>query len=70
MIAYEAGFKAPLLNGRLRVNGAAFYYDYTNKQVRARLLVPISACSKSWSTFPNPMSGAWRASCSQSRSTA
>ncbi|QTH21663.1 TonB-dependent receptor [Rhizorhabdus wittichii] len=41
VIAYEAGFKAPLLNGRLRVNGAAFYYDYTNKQVRARLLVPI-----------------------------
>lgn len=39
--AYEAGFKAPLLDRRLQVNAAAFYYDYRNKQVRARVLDPI-----------------------------
>ncbi len=32
--AYEAGFKSDLLDGRLRVNAAGFYYDYTNVQVQ------------------------------------
>lgn len=31
--AYEAGFKLALLNHRVQLNGAAFYYDYKNKQV-------------------------------------
>lgn len=31
LTAYEAGFKTTL-NGRLRVNGAAFYYDYKDLQ--------------------------------------
>ena len=31
--AYEAGFKAQLFDRRLRLNGAGFYYDYTNLQV-------------------------------------
>ncbi|MCH8056281.1 MAG: TonB-dependent receptor [Proteobacteria bacterium] len=31
--AYEAGFKADLSAGRLRVNGAAYYYDYKQCQV-------------------------------------
>ncbi|MEA1671895.1 TonB-dependent receptor [Nitrospirillum sp. BR 11163] len=31
--AYEVGFKTDLLDRRLRFNGAAFYYDYTNMQV-------------------------------------
>ncbi|MGC4252495.1 MAG: TonB-dependent receptor, partial [Sphingobium sp.] len=29
---YEAGVKADLIPGRLRVNGSAFYYDYRNYQ--------------------------------------
>jgi iron complex outermembrane receptor protein len=30
--AYEVGLKAEFLNGRLRANTAAFYYDYTDQQ--------------------------------------
>ena len=33
VIAYEAGFKWDGLDNRLRVNGAVFYYDYTDLQV-------------------------------------
>ena len=31
--AYEVGFKSDLFDKRLRFNGAAFYYDYSNMQV-------------------------------------
>jgi len=37
VIAYEAGFKAPLGDSRVQLNGAAFYYDYSDKQVRGRI---------------------------------
>lgn len=37
VIAYEAGFKAPLGWNNMRFNGAAFYYDYSDKQVRGRV---------------------------------
>jgi len=36
VLAYEVGFKANLLDRRLRVEGALFYYDYTNKQVKSK----------------------------------
>jgi iron complex outermembrane recepter protein len=32
--AYEAGFKSALLENTVRLNGAVFYYDYTNKQTQ------------------------------------
>ena len=41
LLAYEAGVKAPLLNHKLQFNSAAFYYDYTDKQVRVRELDPV-----------------------------
>ena len=37
VIAYEAGFKAPLAGKKVQLNGAVFYYDYSNKQVRGRI---------------------------------
>ena len=38
--AYEVGFKAPFLDHRVHLNAAAFYYDYTDKQLRSRLVDP------------------------------
>ncbi len=32
LIAYEAGLKSTLFDGRARFNGSLFYYDYTNYQ--------------------------------------
>ncbi len=37
VIAYEGGIKAPLAGNALQFNGAVFYYDYSNKQVRGRV---------------------------------
>ena len=41
LTAYEVGFKSSLLDRKLQLNGALFYYDYVNKQLRGRMLVPI-----------------------------
>ena len=41
VLAYEAGFKLGLLDRKLQLNGAVFYYDYKNKQLRSRTLDPI-----------------------------
>ena len=38
--AYEVGIKMPLLDRRVQFNAAGFYYDYKNKQIRAKLLDP------------------------------
>lgn len=36
--AYEGGFKASLADRKIQFNGAAFYYDYRNKQIRGKLV--------------------------------
>lgn len=41
LTAYEAGFKATLADRAVQLNGAVFYYDYRDKQVRGKLLDPI-----------------------------
>ena len=41
VVAFEGGFKAPLADGKVQLNGAAFYYDYSNKQVRGRVIDAI-----------------------------
>ncbi len=41
VMAYETGFKVPLFDHKLQFNGAAFYYDYSNKQVRSRVRDPV-----------------------------
>ena len=38
--AYEAGFKLTLAAGRVQLNGAAFHYDYTNKQIQGYVQNP------------------------------
>lgn len=40
LLAYEVGFKAPLFNHKVQVNGAFFYYDYTDKQILGRVPDP------------------------------
>ncbi|MBQ1540431.1 TonB-dependent receptor [Caulobacter sp. CCUG 60055] len=40
--AYEAGFKADLLDNALRINGAAFYYDYSDQQVLSVIIDPLN----------------------------
>ena len=39
--AYEIGFKSPFGSGRYQLNGAVFYYNYKDKQVRGVNLDPI-----------------------------
>jgi outer membrane receptor protein involved in Fe transport len=41
LLDYEAGFKAQLLDRRLSLNGAAFWYDYRNKQLLGRYVDAI-----------------------------
>lgn len=37
LLAYEVGAKSTLLDGSLQLNGAIFYYDYTDKQLLGAL---------------------------------
>ena len=39
--AYEVGVKAPMFQRRLQLNASAFFYDYTDKQIRGSLLDPV-----------------------------
>ena len=41
VLAYEAGAKLALADNRLQLNGAAFYYDYGNKQFRGKQPSPV-----------------------------
>jgi outer membrane receptor protein involved in Fe transport len=41
VLAYEAGFKLTMLERTLQLNGAAFYYDYSNKQLRGKVIDPV-----------------------------
>jgi iron complex outermembrane recepter protein len=41
LLAYEVGFKTPLLGNTLQLNGAGFYYDYANKQIFGLSTDPI-----------------------------
>ncbi|MFC3712937.1 TonB-dependent receptor [Sphingoaurantiacus capsulatus] len=41
LIAYEVGVKTDLIPDVLHVNGAIFYYDYSDKQLLGTVLVPV-----------------------------
>ena len=40
VLAYEAGFKIAMLDRKLQLTGAVFYYDYRDKQILGRTLDP------------------------------
>ncbi|MFC0306083.1 TonB-dependent receptor [Rhizorhabdus histidinilytica] len=40
VLTYEAGFKVDLFDRKAHLNGAAFYYDYKDKQLRSKLNAP------------------------------
>jgi outer membrane receptor protein involved in Fe transport len=42
VLAYEVGFKSTLFDRRLQLNGAAFYYDYQDKQILGRIADPFA----------------------------
>lgn len=48
VVAYEAGFKVTALDRTLQLNGAAFYYDYSNKQLRGRRIDPTFGSKPCW----------------------
>lgn len=41
LLDFEGGFKIQLMDRKLSINGAAFYYDYKDKQLRAKFVDPI-----------------------------
>jgi len=41
LTAYEPGFKLTLLDKTLQLNGAIYYYDYSNKQLQTRFKDPV-----------------------------
>ncbi|MFZ5669537.1 MAG: TonB-dependent receptor [Pseudomonadota bacterium] len=41
LVAYEAGFKTTLADRTLQLNGAVFYYDYSDKQILGKVLDPV-----------------------------
>jgi iron complex outermembrane receptor protein len=52
VLAYETGFKAALFDRHAQLNGAAFYYDYTNKQLHAKVLNAIFGALDSLQNIP------------------
>jgi len=53
LLAYEVGFKTPLANQTAQLNGAVFYYDYTDKQLRGRVQDPIFGQLEKLVNIPN-----------------
>lgn len=52
LTAYEVGFKVGLFDHRLQLNGAAFYYDYKNKQIRSISIDPITGSAEALLNIP------------------
>ncbi|PLW81200.1 hypothetical protein CWI75_16310 [Kineobactrum sediminis] len=41
LLAYELGVKSSLFSSRVQLNGAVFFYDYEDKQIRGSVLDPV-----------------------------
>jgi outer membrane receptor protein involved in Fe transport len=63
--AWEVGFKTTMFDHTLRLNGAAFYYDYENKQLRGRILDAVFGSLSKFINIPKSrvygaeLEGAW-----------
>jgi outer membrane receptor protein involved in Fe transport len=59
LLAYEVGFKQDFRNLGLQISGAAFYYDYTNKQLLGDVNEPVFGALPGLVTIPkSTVSGA------------
>jgi iron complex outermembrane receptor protein len=52
LLDYEVGFKTKFFDHKLGVNGAAFYYDYTNKQLLTKILDPLVHTTQALANIP------------------
>ena len=59
VIAYEVGFKAALADRAVDVSGAAFYYDYRNKQLKGRNNAPPAVLGAIEALVNVPKSRIW-----------
>jgi len=59
ILSYEVGVKSTMLDHRLQANAAAFYYDYTDKQVHTKIVDPLFGVIDSIQNIPkSTVSGA------------
>lgn len=52
IMAYEIGTKNDFFSHRLRLNGAAFYYDYRDQQVLGNIVIPSYGSVGSYVSVP------------------
>jgi outer membrane receptor protein involved in Fe transport len=52
LLAYEVGFKSALFDRQLQINGAAFHYDYTDKQILGFIYEPVFGPTNSLVNVP------------------
>ncbi len=52
VLSYEIGTKLELLQRRLVINAAAYYYDYKDKQLRSKLIDPIFGVNEALVNIP------------------
>jgi len=52
VLAYETGFKTHMLNRAVQLTGALFYYDYSDKQLRGKIIDPLFGQLESLVTIP------------------
>ena len=52
LLDYEGGFKTKFFNHKLQVDGAAFYYDYSNKQLLTKIPDPLVRTATALANIP------------------
>nr|WP_087573081.1 TonB-dependent receptor [Sphingomonas sp. CDS-1] len=52
LLAYEIGTKLSLLDRKLQLNASAFYYDYSDKQLRGKFIYPVLGTGEALINIP------------------